>query len=119
MQDNNFIADICYKFGVFCTQNSRVVAQRIRPFFLAGLLFLSTLNRAWRRGRGRGGTVADMGICKACLPSGVANLVFDRWGTQFFDGTDEDLGIESCSFRNNCKSAPKLAILLQVTCLFL
>ena len=66
-----------------------------------------------------GGTVAHMGVCKACLPSRVANLVFDRCGTQFGTGQIKICALYLAVLENNCKSARERAVLLQVTCLFL
>ena len=83
MQDDNCKADISAKFAEFCTKNGGVIAQRIGPFLPARLFLGCALDLAWRRGRGRGGTVADMGVCKTYLPPRMASPLFDRCGTQF------------------------------------
>ena len=88
MQDDNCRADISSRFGEFCSTNGRIIAQRIVKFLATRILFGSALDNAGEGvGPWGGGTVADMGICKACLPSRVANLMFDGCGTQFRAGT--------------------------------
>ena len=83
MADDNCIADISPRFGEFCTNNGRVIAQRIGRILPARLFFGCALDMVWRRGRGRGSTVADMGVCKTYLPPRMASPLFDRCGTQF------------------------------------
>merc|ERR1711888_453867 len=73
----------------------------------------------WTGGVAVGGTVAHMGVCKACLPSRVANLVLDGCGTQFGTGLIKICGLYLAVLENNCKSAHERAVFLQVTCLFL
>ena len=60
-----------------------------------------------------------MGVCKACLPSRVANHVFGRCGTQFGTGHIKICALFLAVLENNCKSAGERAVLLQVTCRFL
>ena len=82
MQDDNCKVDISTKFGEFCTRNGRVIAQCIGLFLLARLFLGCALERDWREGRGRGGTVADLGVCKACVPTRVEkSFFFFRCGT--------------------------------------
>ena len=87
MLDYSCIADISPEFGEFCIKNGGVIAQRIGkiPSGLPPFWFGS--GQSQRGGRVHGGTVADMGVCKACLPSREANFVFDRCGIQF--GTEQ------------------------------
>ena len=83
MQDENCIADLSLKFGEFCRKNGGIIAKGFRPFLRDRLLLSCALDRECRGERDRGGTVADMGVRKACLPSRVAHLVFHRCGTKF------------------------------------
>ena len=118
MLDVNCIANISLKFDTFCRKNSGIIAQRMGPFLPDRLLLPCALERALKGGRDLGGTVADMGVCRAYLPSRAANLVFDRWGTQFGTAQIKICELHLAVLENNCKSACKRATLLQVTCLF-
>ena len=73
----------------------------------------------WTGGGAVGGSVAHMGVCKSCVASGVANLVFDPCGTQFGTGLIKICGLFLEVLENNCKIARKRAVLLLVTSLFL
>ena len=119
MPNDNCIADIFSRFTEFCRKNGGIIAQRMWPFLPDRLLLSCALDREWRGGRDREGHCSRHGVCKACLPSRVANLVFDGCGTQFGTAQIKICKLYRAVLENNYKSPCKRATLLQVTCLFL
>ena len=110
MWDADCIADNSCEFVEFCKKNHRVIAKCIGQFLPARIFFGCSLERAWKGGGVMGGTVADLGVCQAYLPSRVANLVFKRCGNQFGRGQIKICGLYLARLENNCKCACKLAI---------